>query len=98
MNIHQHFAGHMTEMAVMPIYGKNTLKIFFPGTTAQILMKLCMKHQRPKPLIICANYNPWLTLTYFTARSNFATYVFTWENVTMMDSMEIIASFDLEFC
>ena len=52
MKIHQHFAGHMTKMAAMPIYGKNTLKIFFPGTTEQILIKLCMKHQRPKPFII----------------------------------------------
>ena len=49
MKIHQHFAGHVTKMAAMPMYGKNTLKIFFPGTTGQILMKLCMKHQTPKP-------------------------------------------------
>ena len=68
MKIHQHFAGHMTKMAAMPIYGKNTLKIFFPGTTGQILMKLCMKHQRPKPFIMYANYDPGLTLTYFMAR------------------------------
>ena len=33
----------------------------------------------------------------FTARSNFATKAFTWENVTMMDSLEIIAFCDLEF-
>ena len=32
MKIHQHNAGHMTKMAAMPIYGKNTLKILFPGT------------------------------------------------------------------
>ena len=73
MKIHQHFADHMTKMAAIPIYGKNTLKTFFPGTTGQILMKLCMKHQRPKPFFICANYDPGLTLTYFMARSNFAT-------------------------
>ena len=73
MKIYQHFAGHMTKMDAMSIYGKNTLTIFFPGTAGQILMKLCMKHQRPKPFIICANYCPGLTLTYFTARSNFAT-------------------------
>ena len=71
MKIHQHFAGHMTKMAAMPIYGKNTFKIFFTGTTGQILMK----HQRPKPFITCANYDPGLTLTYFMARSNFATYL-----------------------
>ena len=85
MKIYQHFAGQMTKMAAMPIYVKSTLKIIFPGTTGQILMKLCMKHQRPKPFIICANYDPGLTLTYFIAMSNFATLAFTWENVTMMD-------------
>ena len=95
MKIQQHNAGHITKTAAMPIYGKSTLKIFFPGNTGQILVKLCMKHQRPKPFIICANYDPELTLTYFKARSNFATYAFTWENVTMMDYLEIIASCDL---
>ena len=68
MKIHQHSAGHMTKMAAMPIYGKNTLNLFFSGTTGQIL-----KHQRPKPFIICENYDSGLTLTYVTARSNFAT-------------------------
>ena len=73
MKIYQHFAVHMTKMAAMPIYGKTLKKIFFPVTTGQILMKLCMKHQRPKPLIVCANNDSGLTLTFFTARSNFAT-------------------------
>ena len=97
MKILQYFAGHITKMAAMPIYGKNPLKTIFLGTTWQFLMKLCMKHQRPKPFIICANYDPGLTLTYFTARSIFATYAFTWENVTIVDSLESIASYDLEF-
>ena len=70
MKIHQHNPGHMTKMAVMPIYGKKTLKILFSGTSGPILMKLCMKYQRPKPLIVCTNYDPGLTLIYFTARSN----------------------------
>ena len=56
-----------------------------------------MKHQRPKPFILCSNYYPGLTLTYFMARSNFTTKAFKWENVTMMDSLEIIASCALEF-
>ena len=64
MKIYQHFAGHMT---AMPIMVTHTLKIFFLGTTGPILMKLCMKHQRPKPFIIYANYDAWLTLTYFMA-------------------------------
>ena len=69
----QHNAGHMTKMAAMPINDKSTLKIFFPGTTGQILMKHCMKHQRPKSYIYCSNYDSRLTLTYSMARSNFAT-------------------------
>ena len=73
MKIHQHIAGHMTKMAALPICGKNTFKIFFPGTTGPILMKLCNKHQRPKPFIIYAKYDPGLTLTYFMAWSNSAT-------------------------
>ena len=56
-----------------------------------------MKYHRLKLMIFCTNDNPMLILTYFTARSNFATYAFIWENVTMMDSLEIIASCDLEF-
>ena len=79
----------MTKMASMPIIGKHT--------TGLILMKLCMRHQRLKPFIVCSNYDPWLTLTYFMARSNLATWAFVWENVTMMDSLEIIASCKMEF-
>ena len=77
-----------TDVHIM--YGENTLKILFPGTTGPILMKLCMKYQRPKPFIICANYDPGLTLTYFTTMSNL-------QNVTLMDILEFIASCDLEF-
>ena len=82
MKIHQHFAGHMTKMAAMPIYGKNTLKIFFPGTTGQILMKLCMKHQTPKPFIIYANYD-WVDLDLFYGKVKFCNlgfYMGTCEN------------------
>ena len=64
MKIHQHNAGHMTEMAVIFISGKKTLKIFFPGTTGLILMTFYMKHQKPNPYIFCSNYDPGLTLTY----------------------------------
>ena len=49
------------------------------------------------PLVFWLRDNPGLTLTYFMARSNFAAWAFIWENVTVMDSLEIIASCDLEF-
>ena len=67
------------------------------GTSGSILMKLGMKHHRFKLIIFCSNYNTVLILTYFTASSNFATLAFIWENVTIMDTLEIIASCDLEF-
>ena len=53
MKTHQHNAGRMTNMAAMQIYGKNPSKIFFPGTTGLILMKFCIKHQKPKPFTFC---------------------------------------------
>ena len=52
-------------------------------------MKLGIKNQRFKLIIFCSN--PVLILTYFIARSNFATSAFIWENVTMMDTLEIVA-------
>ena len=55
-----------------------------------------MKHQI-KLIIFCSNDNPVLILTHFTARSNFATSAFIRENEIMMDTIEIIASCDLEF-
>ena len=81
-------------MAAVPIYGINTI-----GTSGSIPMKLGMKHQRFKLIIFCSKDNHVFTyvLTYFTARSNFATSAFIWENVTVMDTLEIIASCDLEF-
>ena len=58
-------------------------------------------HYVPVPLTYISHsidfVNPGLILTYFTARSNFATKAFIWENVTMMDSLEIIAPNDLKF-
>ena len=56
-------------------------------------MKLCMKHQRPKPFIFCANYDPGLTMTYSTILQ---LRLLHGENVTMMDFLEISASCDLE--
>ena len=68
-----------------------TLKIFFQGTSEPILTKSGIKQRR------LGGVGGGGGLTYFTARSNFATYAFTWENVTVMDTFEIIASCGLEF-
>ena len=64
MKIHQHIAGHMTKMAAMAKHFKNLLSRILRAD----LMKLCMKHQRPKTFILCSNYDPGLTLIYFICR------------------------------
>ena len=62
-------AGHMAKMAAMPIYGKNLLKFFFSCTNGPISTKLGMKHPGLKYYNVFINYDLWMTLTYFTARS-----------------------------
>ena len=55
-----------------------------------------MKYQRFKLILFCSNDNHALFLTYFTARSNFVSSASIWENVTIIDTLEIIASCDLK--
>ena len=80
----------MTKKDGMPMYSKNTLKILLPGTSGPISMDLGMKNRKVKPIIFCSNNKIGLTLTYFTATSNFATWDFIWEHLTMMNSLGII--------
>ena len=61
--------GHMTKMAAMPIYGKNTSKIFFSRTSGSISTKLGMKHRWLKHYNVYINHDPVVTMTFFTARS-----------------------------
>ena len=42
--------GRMTKMAAVPIYHKNSLKIFFSRTSESIAMELSMKHEDAGPL------------------------------------------------
>ena len=62
--------GHMTKMAVVPIYGKNPSKIFFSRTAGPISTKLGMKHRWLKHYNVYIIHDLLMTLTYFTARSN----------------------------
>ena len=68
--------GHMTKMADMPIYGKNPSKFFFSGTTEPISTKLGMKYWGLKYYNVFINYDLWMTLTYFTARSTKVAHAF----------------------
>ena len=60
---------HMTKMAAMAINSKKPLKIFFSRTRRPMILKLGMKHQAMKLYKVYINHDPWMTLTYFTARS-----------------------------
>ena len=75
--------GHMTKMAVMPIYGKKkkTPKIFFSGIGEPISTKFGMKHIWLKYYNVYINHDPVLTMTYFTVRSSLETL----EKVKTMD-------------
>ena len=55
-----------------------------------------MLHQGLKFIKVGSYDDPGLTLAYCMERSNFATKVFIWSNVTMMNSLEIIAACDLK--
>ena len=61
---------HITKVAAMSIYGK-PLKIFFSETKRPMTLKLGMQHWLLRYYQMYSNDDPGLTLTYFTARSNF---------------------------
>ena len=49
-----------------------------------------------QPIIVCLNYDPGVTLTYFTARSNLVTYAFLWKKVKTVEFSETSAASDLK--
>ena len=56
-----------------------------------------MQHRVHKYYQVCSNDDPGLTLTYFTARSNFVPYAFLWEKGKTMDFfLETIVIYDLK--
>ena len=84
----------MTKMAATPIYGKHPTKIY-SRTSGPISTKPGMKHLGLRPIIICSNDDPGLTLTYFTARLNFVTGFSIGKSETV-DFSEAIAACDLK--
>ena len=83
--------GHMTKMAVIPIY-----KIVFSGTKRPLTLKLGMQHWVLEYYQVYSNDDPGLTLTYFTARSNLIPYAFVWEKGKTMDFSETTVVRDLK--
>ena len=68
--------GHITKIALMPIYGK-TSKILFSRTTSPMILKLCMQHRVLK-FYFYLNEDPGLTLTYYTSRLYLVAWAFEW--------------------
>ena len=96
MKIYINELGHMTNMAAMPIYGKNLKKNFSSRTSRPMTLKLRMKHFLCKYYQSCSNYDPGLTLTHFMPRSKLVTYAFVWEKVKIIYCLETIAALGLK--
>ena len=84
---------HMTNMAAMPIYGKNLKKSSSLEPKGQWRRKFeCSIGY----FQVYSNDEPELTLTYFTARSNLIPYAFVWEKGKIMDFSETIVVYDIK--
>ena len=57
---------------------------------------LSMKHFLCKYCQNCSNYEPGLTMTHFTPRSNLVTLAFVWEKVKIIYCLETIAALGLK--
>ena len=73
MKIYTNELGHMTNMAAIPIYGKNLKKKIFSRTNTPMILKLSMLHCVWEYYQSCSNYDPGVTLSHFTPRSNLVT-------------------------
>ena len=59
-------------------------------------LKLSMKHCLCEYYQDCSNYDPGLTFTYFTLRSNLVTQAFVLEKVKIIYCLETIAALGLK--
>ena len=66
----------MTNMAAMPIYGKNLKKKSSSEPKRPMILNIDMQHGVLEFYKVCSNHDPGLTLTYFTARSKLFLYAF----------------------
>ena len=87
---------HMTNMAAMPIYGKNLKKNFFSGTKMPVTLKVGTLHLVLEYFQVYSNDDPEVTLTYFTTRSNLIPYAFVLEKGEIMDFSETIVVYNIK--
>ena len=59
-------------------------------------LKVGMLHRVLEYYQVYSNDDPWLTLTYFMARSNLVPYAFLWEKVNIMAFSETIVVYDIK--
>ena len=55
-----------------------------------------MQHRVLEYYQVCLNDDPGLTLTFFTAKSNWVSYAFIWEKGKSMDFLETIAVYNIK--
>ena len=85
--------GHITNMAAMPIYGKNLKNLLWKQKTR----KLVMQHQILEYYQVCSIDDPRLTLTFYLRQSkNMFPYLFVWEHNLTVDFLETIEVYDLK--
>ena len=59
-------------------------------------LKVGMQHWVLEYYQVCSNDDPGLILTYFTARSNLASYAFVWEKVKTLDFSATNVAYDIK--
>ena len=72
--------GHMTKMAAMPIYMVKIFKYLILQNQKSYDLEILHVGFGHKLYKVYINDDPGLTLTYFTARSNWVTCKLNWEN------------------
>ena len=77
-NVYINGTGHMTKMAAMPIYCKKSLKNLLLQNQKSYGPETWHVALGTQSLQVYINDDPGLTLTYFTARSNWVTCTFEW--------------------
>ena len=95
MKIYTNELGHMTHMATMHIYGKNLKKSTSPEAIDRWPWNLVCSIVYASTTKV-TNYDPGLTLTYFTSRSNLITEAFVWEKVKIIYFLKLIAALRLK--
>ena len=63
-----------------------------------MILKLRIQYWGLKLYRVYIKDNPWLPLTYLTARSNLVTWAFLWEKVKTVNFSETIESCDHKVC